>query len=168
MTIIGVDPGYAIVGYGVLTYENNKYGALDYGRIATPADMPFTGRLLMIYEELNALFALRSPDCVAVEQLYFNTNAKTAVSVAQGRGAILLTAAIYGAPVYEYTPLQVKMAVTGYGQADKEQIRRMVTMLLNLHGKPKSDDAADALAVAVCHAHSSGIERAVRESRSNL
>ena len=157
MTIIGIDPGYAIVGYGVLKYEGNKFTVLDYGRITTEANTAFALRLLTIHEKLSALFGKYKPDCAAIEQLYFNTNTKTAISVAQGRGAILLTAVVSGAAIYEYTPLQVKMAVTGYGQADKDQIRYMVKILLNLRSELKSDDIADALAVAVCHAHTSGI-----------
>ena len=153
MTIIGIDPGYAIVGFGVLKYEGNKFTVLDYGRITTEAGSLFSLRLLTIHEELQGLLERYRPDCVAVEQLYFNKNDKTAISVAQGRGAILLTAAKFGAAVFEYTPLQVKMAVTGYGQANKQQIQYMVKIMLNLQNAVKSDDAADALAVAVCHAH---------------
>ena len=154
MTVIGIDPGYAIVGYGLLQYEGNRFSVLDYGRITTEANTPFAQRLLTIHDELNGLLGRYRPDSVAVEQLYVNTNTKTAISVAQSRGAILLTAAVHGAPIFEYTPLQVKMAVTGYGQADKVQIQHMVKTLLNLRGELKSDDTADALAVAICHAHS--------------
>ena len=157
---MGIDPGYAIVGYGVLKYEGNRFSVLDYGKIETGAEMPFDRRLLKIHDGLDALFALHKPDSVAVEKLYYNTNSKTAISVAQGRGAILLTAAISGASVFEYTPLQVKMAVTGYGQAEKSQIQQMVRTLLNLRNEIKSDDTADALAVAICHAHSFKLERA--------
>ena len=162
MIIAGIDPGYAIVGYGMLEYAGNKFSTLDYGRITTEANTPFALRLLTIHKELDALLKQYRPDCVAIEQLYFNTNTKTAISVAQGRGAILLTAALRSAAVYEYTPLQIKMSVTGYGQANKDQIRYMVRILLNLRGELKSDDVADALAVAVCHAHTSGIENAAR------
>ena len=160
MTVIGIDPGYAIVGYGVLKHEGNKFTVLDYGRVTTEANTPIAHRLLSIHEKLRTLFEQYRPDCVAIEQLYFNTNIKTAISVAQGRGAILLTAAMSGATVYEYTPLQVKMAVTGYGQANKDQIRYMVKILLNLRETLKSDDVADALAVAVCHSHTHGVENA--------
>jgi len=153
MVVVGIDPGYAIVGFGVIKYEANRFSVVDFGRITTEANTPFSLRLLTIHEGLSGLFGQYRPDGVAVEQLYVNTNTKTAVSVAQGRGAILLTAAIHGSPVYEYTPLQVKMSVTGYGQADKQQIQHMVRVLLNLQGKFKSDDVADALAVAICHAH---------------
>ena len=162
MIVLGIDPGYAIVGYGVLKSEGSRLSAVDYGRITTGADTPFPKRLLAIHEELNELMARHKPDCVAVEQLYVNTNTKTAISVAQSRGAILLTAAVRGAPIYEYTPLQVKMAVTGYGQAEKQQIQYMVKILLNLSAEIKSDDTADALAVAICHANTSGLERAAR------
>ena len=153
MLILGIDPGYAIVGYGMLKHEGNKFTVLDYGRITTDAGAQFAQRLLKIHQELQELLERYRPDCVSVEQLYFNKNDKTAISVAQGRGAIVLTAAKFGAAVYEYTPLQVKMAVTGYGQANKSQIQYMVKILLNLQNAVKSDDAADALAVAVCHAH---------------
>ena len=164
LIVIGIDPGFAIVGYGVLKYEGNRFTVLGYGRITTDAATPFPLRLLTIHDELNALIDHFKPDCVAVEQLYFNRNAKTAISVAQGRGAIVLTAAKHGVAIYEYTPLQIKMAVTGYGQADKAQIQHMVKTLLNLRGEPKSDDVADALAAAICHAHSSVLEGAARRS----
>ena len=160
MIVVGIDPGYAIVGYGVLKYEGNKFTVLDYGRITTEANTPIASRLLIIHEKLQLLFGQYKPDCVAIEQLYFNTNTKTAISVAQARGAILLTAAMFGTAIYEYTPLQVKMAVTGYGQADKDQIRYMVKILLNMRDALKSDDVADALAVAVCHSHTGGLENA--------
>jgi len=163
LTIIGIDPGFAIVGFGVVRYEGNRFAVLDYGRIVTDAKTPFALRLLLIHERLGALIERHRPDSVAVEQLYFNTNSKTAISVAQGRGAILLTAARLGVAIYEYTPLQIKMAVTGYGQADKAQIQYMVKMLLNLRGEPKSDDAADALAAAVCHAHSGRLAAAAQK-----
>lgn len=165
MVIVGIDPGFAIVGFGVLKYEGNKFGVLDCGRITTEAGVAFPLRLLTIHEELAAIYGRYKPDCVAVEKLYFNTNSKTAISVAQGRGAILVTSALCGAQVYEYTPLQIKMAVTGYGQADKAQIRYMVKVLLNIQGALKSDDVADALAAAVCHAHTAGIEKAARSAR---
>ena len=157
MVILGIDPGYAIVGFGVINYEGGKFTVIDYGRITTEAGTPFALRLLTIHENLDALISQHKPDCVAVEQLYMNTNTKTAISVAQGRGAILLTAARRGAAIYEYTPLQVKMAVTRYGQADKEQIHYMVKVLLNIRSNIKWDDVSDALGVAVCHAHTVGI-----------
>ena len=160
MIVLGIDPGYAIVGYGVIKSEGNRLEAVDYGRITTEAHSPFALRLHTIHIELNQLLKRHNPDRVAVEQLYMNTNTKTAISVAQSRGAILLTAALHGAPVYEYTPLQIKMAVTGYGQADKQQIIYMVKTLLNLPKAIKWDDTADALAVAICHANSSGLDRA--------
>jgi len=161
---MGIDPGYAIVGYGVLKHEAGRFSVLDYGRVTTEAGTPFALRLLTIHEGLDALLERYKPDCFAVEQLYVNTNTKTAISVAQGRGAILLTAALRGAEVFEYTPLQVKMAVTGYGQADKEQIRYMVKALLNLRSDIKQDDVSDALAVAVCHAHTDGLAARARLS----
>jgi len=150
---MGVDPGYAIVGYGVLRYENNSFKTLDYGCIKTSSSTLFEQRLFQISQGISLLIEEYRPSAVAVEKLFFNKNPKTAINVAQGRGAVLLTAAQAMLPVFEYTPLEVKMAVTGYGRADKNQIQQMVRMLLNLRQAPKSDDAADALAVAICHAH---------------
>ena len=154
MIIIGIDPGYAKVGYGALKYENNSFKVLDYGCIKTSPPMKFEQRLLRISEEIVRLYKEYSPEAIAVEKLFFNENTKTAIDVAQARGAIILTAAQAMLPVFEYTPLQVKMAVTGYGRADKHQVQQMVRTIMNLPKAPKSDDAADALAIAVCHAHS--------------
>jgi crossover junction endodeoxyribonuclease RuvC len=151
---MGIDPGYAIVGYGIVKYENNNFKALDFGCIKTSPLTLFEQRLLEINEGIAALRDKYSPSAIAVEKLFFNENTKTAIDVAQGRGAILLTAAQSLLPVFEYTPLEVKMAVTGYGRADKNQIQQMVKTILNLPKAPKPDDAADALAVAICHAHS--------------
>jgi len=153
---MGIDPGFAIMGYGIVSYQGNRFQLMDYGVVTTPADMPLCGRLLMLEEGLAGLVGMYRPDAVSVEDLFFNSNAKTALKVGQGRGVALLCAARAGIPVFEYTPLQVKQAVTGYGRADKKQVQQMIKVLLNLSAIPKPDDAADALAVAICHAHSSG------------
>ncbi len=156
MIILGIDPGYAIVGFGILRYENNRYTVLDFGAITTPAGMEFTERLKSIYEDLSYLFEKYRPDALAIEKLFFNTNKKTAVDVAQARGVILLAAKMHGAECFEYTPLQVKQSVVGYGRAEKKQVQEMTKQLLGLSAVPKPDDTADALAMAICHAHSSG------------
>ncbi len=154
MTIIGIDPGYAIVGIGVVEYAGNKFRTLEYNAITTPAGMHTVERLKKIYSETTAYIDRYKPDAVAIEELFFNSNQKTAINVAQARGALLVAAANRNVPVFEYTPLQVKQAVTGYGRADKKQIQQMVKMLLGLNAIPKPDDAADGLALAICHAHS--------------
>lgn len=154
MIVLGIDPGYAIVGYGILEYINNKFKVLDYGSIETNPDIEFCERLLKIHKRVEELIEKYSPDAVAVEELFFNTNTKTAIKVAQARGVVLLSGSLSTAKVFEYTPLQVKQAVCGYGRADKNQVQQMIKLLLNLEKIPKPDDAADALAVAICHAHS--------------
>jgi crossover junction endodeoxyribonuclease RuvC len=156
MIIIGIDPGFAITGYGVLDYTGNKFRLIDVGVITTEADNEFSKRLLVLNEGLDALISKYKPDAMAVEELFFNTNVKTAIKVGHGRGVALLCAAKSCVEVFEYTPLQVKQSVVGYGRAKKEQVQQMVKILLNLDKIPKPDDAADALAIAICHAHSSG------------
>ena len=153
--ILGIDPGYAIVGCGVLEYNGRDFLTLDYGAVTTPAGAEFTARLLAIYDGVRELLERYRPDAMAIEKLFFNTNQKTAIDVAQARGVILLAARQYGVPVFEYTPLQVKQSVVGYGRAVKQQVIEMTTRLLNLKKTPKPDDVADALAIAICHAHSS-------------
>ena len=155
MIILGIDPGYAIVGIGVVEYRGNRFRTLKYGAITTPAGLPTVDRLKKIYDELMLLLDKYKPDAVAVEELFFNSNQKTAINVAQARGVILVAVRNFGVPVYEYTPLQVKQSVTGYGRAEKGQIQQMVKTLLGLNVIPKPDDAADALALTICHAHSS-------------
>lgn len=155
MKIIGIDPGIAIVGYGVLEQRGNRLVPLDYGCIRTEAALSVPARLKRIYDEVKNLFQEYSPDVVAVEKLFFNRNVTTAFTVGQARGVILLASEEAKVPVAEYTPLQVKMAVVGYGQAEKRQVQEMVRLLLSLSKIPKPDDAADALAIAICHAHSS-------------
>ena len=154
MIIIGIDPGYAIVGIGAVEYRGNRFRTLEYGAITTPAGMNTVDRLKKIYDEMNMYLDKYSPDAVAIEELFFNSNQKTAINVAQARGVLLVAVRNRNIPIFEYTPLQVKQSVTGYGRADKGQIQQMVKMLLGLNVIPKPDDAADALAIAICHAHS--------------
>ena len=154
MIILGIDPGYAIVGWGVLEYSGNSFKTLGYGSIQTPAHTDADSRLLEIYRGMKAVIEKYKPAQMAAEELFFNTNSKTAITVAQATGVILLSARLMGVEVFEYTPLQVKQAVVGYGRAEKKQVIDMVTSILNLKAPPKPDDTADALAIAVCHAHS--------------
>lgn len=156
MIVLGIDPGYAIVGYGVLNYNANRFSIIEHGSILTEAKTPFTERILKIHSDLNEIIKRAKPDAMSIEKLFFNTNTTTAIDVAQARGVILLAAKENGVPVFEYTPLQVKSAVTGYGKADKKQVMEMTKNLLGLKAVPKPDDTADALAVAICHAHSAG------------
>ena len=161
MVILGIDPGYAITGYGVLRYNNNRFKVLDYGVIRTSAETPFPERLLAIQQALSELVDIYKPNCVAIEELFFSRNTTTAIGTAQARGVAIVTAASANLPVYEYTPMQVKVAVTGYGRAEKTQVQEMVRILLNLTDKPNPDDVADALAVAICHAHSGNRDSAL-------
>ena len=154
MIILGIDPGFAITGYGIIKYENNKFKVLDYGAITTESDLKLSDRLLVLYNKLEQLIKEYNPDVVSIEELFFNKNIKTALNVGHGRGVVLLAAAKNNKEIFEYTPLQVKQSVVGYGRAQKPQIQQMVKMILNLEKIPKPDDVADALAVAICHAHS--------------
>ncbi len=154
MRIIGIDPGYAIVGYGILDYEANKFRVVDYGAITTEASMDMFLRFQSIHRDLNALMEKYNPEFMAIEELFFNSNKTTAINVAQARGVLLLSALNHGAQIFEYTPLQVKQAIAGYGKAEKKQVQQMTKLLLNLNEIPKPDDTADALAIAICHAHS--------------
>lgn len=156
MRILGIDPGYAIVGVGVIEYTHGRFQVVGYGAVTTQANTNFTVRLKTIYDEVSLLIAKYQPQAMAIEKLYFNDNQKTAIDVAQARGVILLAAANAGVPIYEYTPLQVKQAVVGYGRAEKRQMQEMTRSLLRLKSVPKPDDTADALAIAICHAHTSG------------
>lgn len=156
MVILGIDPGYAIVGYGAVRYEQNRYTPLEYGAIRTEAKTPFPDRLSQIYDGMQELFRICRPDAMAVEELFFNTNTTTAIAVAEARGVILLAAKQADVPVAEYTPLQVKQAVVGYGRAEKSQVMELTRMLLGLRKVPRPDDTADALAIAVCHANCAG------------
>ena len=154
MIILGIDPGIAIVGWGVLDYTGNKFTVLAYGSIQTPAGMKTEDRLCLVYDELKKIIKQYGPECMAIEELFWNTNQKTGIRVSEARGVLLLCARQCGLRVSEYTPLQVKQAVVGYGRAEKKQVIAMVTMLLGLPKPPKPDDTADALAIAICHAHS--------------
>lgn len=154
MIILGIDPGFAITGYGIIKYENNKFKVIDYGAITTESDLKLSERLLILYNDLEQLIDKYNPDVISIEELFFNKNIKTALNVGHGRGVVLLAAAKKNKPIFEYTPLQVKQSVVGYGRAQKPQIQQMVKMILNLEKIPKPDDVADALAVAICHAHS--------------
>ncbi|MBE6648040.1 MAG: crossover junction endodeoxyribonuclease RuvC [Ruminococcaceae bacterium] len=153
MIILGIDPGIATVGYGVISAVNGKFYPIDYGTITTKAGVLLEKRLLEIYEGVTELIKRHSPDAVAIEELFFNKNVKTAIDVAQGRGAILTAIAKSGIDLFEYTPLQVKSSVVGYGRAEKQQVMYMIKVLLNLKSAPKPDDTADALAIAICHAN---------------
>jgi len=163
MIILGIDPGTAITGYGVIDKERGKITPLAFGVIRTDSDQAAPERLQMIYNELEEVMDRHEPSEAAVEQIFFNTNAKTAISVGQARGVAVLSLANRGLEIGEYTPLQIKQAVCGYGRADKKQIQDMVQNLLGLKKRPKPDDAADGLAVAICHAHSAAFNSAVRE-----
>ncbi len=154
MIIMGIDPGFAITGYGIVKYEGNKFSPLEYGIVQTMAATHFARRLLELDEGLAVVIEKYKPEAIAVEELFFNKNIKTAIMAAHGRGIALVAAVRSGAEVFEYTPLQVKQAVVGYGKADKAQVQQMVKVILNLPCIPKPDDAADALAIAVCHGHS--------------
>lgn len=156
MRILGIDPGYAIVGYGIVDYEKNRFSVAGFGAITTPAGAPFPRRLQDISEDMDRIIEKYKPDALAIEKLYFNTNTTTAIDVAQARGVIVLSAQKGGLTVAEYTPLQVKQAITGYGRAEKRQVMEMVKHFLNLKETPKPDDTADALALAICHAHYAG------------
>ncbi|MBA3827149.1 MAG: crossover junction endodeoxyribonuclease RuvC [Ktedonobacterales bacterium] len=154
---LGVDPGTATVGYAVVVEEKGKLRLLVCDVVLTPKEMPFPQRLSMIYHGISEVIQLYKPQDAAVEELFFARNARTAMAVGQGRGIILLAASEAGLPVSEYTPMQVKQAVQGYGSATKHQVGEMVRMLLNLEAVPKPDDAADAAAIAICHIHSSRV-----------
>ena len=156
MRILGVDPGYAIVGVGTVDYEGNRFSVVEYGAITTEAGEDMFDRLKKIYDEMMELIDRVKPDALAIEELFFQNNQKTAINVAQARGIIVLAAKNHGIPIFEYTPLQVKQAVVGYGKADKNQVQQMTKAILNLEKIPKPDDTADALALAICHAHTGG------------
>ena len=143
MIILGIDPGYAIVGYGVIEFKSNRFSVVDYGAITTTAGTPFERRLELIYDDLNLLMGKFHPEAMSIEKLFYNTNAKTAAKK-------------NNIPIFEYTPLQVKQSVVGYGRAEKKQVQEMTRIILKLDKIPKPDDTADALAMAICHAHASG------------
>lgn len=156
MRILGIDPGYATIGYGVIEYDNFHFKPINYGAVITKPDKVFADRLCDIFSDINTLIETYKPDCMSIEKLYFNTNTTTAIDVAQARGVIILAARMAKIDIFEYTPLQVKQSITGYGRAEKRQVMEMVKNLLRLNSVPKPDDTADALALAICHGHTSG------------
>ncbi len=161
MRILGIDPGFAITGFSIIDYQGNKFKLITSGAILTEAHTSFPLRLEQIYNQLNSIIVDYKPDAMAIEELFFNNNAKTAINVAQARGVILVTAKLNKVPIYEYTPLQVKQAVVGYGRADKMQVQRMVKMILHEENLPKLDDTTDSMAMAICHAHSSRFSKSL-------
>lgn len=154
MRIIGIDPGIAITGYGIIEYIGNRFKVIDYGACTTTPLLTLSERLLSISLQLKEIFEKYKPEVMSIEELFFNKNVKTALTVGHGRGVAILEAAKMGIEVFEYTPLQVKQAISGYGRAEKKQVQQMVKVVLNLDKIPKPDDVADALAIAICHAHS--------------
>ncbi len=152
--ILGIDPGYGITGYSIIDYIGNKFKLIASGAIKTAAKTSFPLRLSEIFTDLNLIIDEYTPDAISVEELFFNNNVKTAINVAQARGVILVVGCQRGIPTYEYTPLQVKQAVVGYGRADKIQVQKMVKTILNVEILPKLDDITDSMAIAICHAHS--------------
>lgn len=154
MIVLGIDPGYGRVGYGVIDYNKNKYKALEYGSITTEANTPLPKRLNKIECDLREIISRYNIDASSIEDLYFNNNSKTAIKVAEARGVILNTLESCKIPIFEYTPLQAKLAIVGYGRADKIQVKNMVKSFLGLEKMPKLDDTTDALAIAICHTHS--------------
>ena len=155
MRILGIDPGYAIVGWGVVDYVGNRFTPVGFGSITTPAGVPFEQRLKEVYEGMEEILSTYQPQALAIEQLFYQHNQTTVIGVAEARGVILLAAAQCAVPVFEYTPMQVKQAVTGYGKAVKKQVQEMTRVLLRLEKVPKPDDTADALAMAIAHCHCS-------------
>lgn len=155
MIVLGIDPGFAIVGFGILQVEKGRQQLIRCGAITTPAGVPLPARLLQISNDMKELLETFKPDVMAIEGLFFNNNVTTGIGVAQARGVLLLEAERFGAEIFEYTPSQVKSAVVGYGKAEKRQVMDMTKRLLNLKTDPKPDDAADAIAVALCHARTS-------------
>ncbi len=157
MVVLGIDPGYAIVGCGTVSYERGKFSLIDMRAVTTPPKVPFEKRLESIYKDICTLIEQTKPDAMAIEELFFYNNQTTGMYVAQARGVILLAASQYGVEPFEYTPKQVKQAVVGYGLAEKGQVMEMTRKLLNLRECPKPDDVADALAIAICHSHSASV-----------
>jgi crossover junction endodeoxyribonuclease RuvC len=165
MLVIGIDPGTAITGYGLIRDDSaGNLSVVDFGVIQTPNKMPMPERLLQLYQHLKEVILLHRPDSGAVEKLFFQRNVRTAMSVGQGRGVAILALAEAGVPIVEYTPLEIKQAVAGYGGADKQQIQQMVRVLLQLEQVPQPDDAADALAVAICHVHSARLKELAQQA----
>ena len=165
MLALGIDPGTATTGYGLVRWlPSGEYELVAFGTVQTEAGLPMPERLSDLFHKLSQVIELHQPETSAVEQLFFQTNVKTAISVGQARGVAILALAEARVPVGEYTPLQIKQAVTGYGKADKRQVQEMVRVLLKMDKIPKPDDAADALAVAICHLQSGQLQRAIEAS----
>ena len=164
MRVLGIDPGYAIVGWGVVDYAGNRFAPVDYGAVCTDAGVPFERRLDEVYAGIKEVIERTRPEALAIEKLFYQHNQTTVIGVAEARGVILLAAAQAGLPIYEYTPMQVKQAVTGYGKAVKKQVQEMTRVLLHLPAIPKPDDTADALAMAItfCHTNGNQLNRFVR------
>ena len=154
MRILGIDPGFAITGYSIIDYRGNKFKLIDSGAVTTKAGESFPLRLTKIYDDLSMIIDEYKPDAISVEELFFNNNVKTAINVAQARGVVLVVGCQNQIPTYDYTPLQIKQAVAGYGRADKIQVQKMVKAILNVEKLPKLDDTTDSMAAAICHAHS--------------
>lgn len=165
MVILGIDPGFAILGYGAIRHQIGEFQPMGHGVVLTDSTMKFQNRLEFIYDSMVDMLNKCKPDVMAVERLYFQNNQKTAIDVAQARGVVLLAAIKYGIPVFEYTPLQIKMALTGYGKALKPQIMEMTKRLLKLETMPKYDDTSDALAVAICHAQASSLQQRINKAQ---
>lgn len=155
MRVLGIDPGYAIVGWGVVEYVGNRFTPVDFGAVTTQAGVPFEQRLDRVYKGVLQVMQSYKPEALAIEQLFYQHNQTTVIGVAEARGVILLAAAQAGVPIFEYTPMQVKQAVTGYGKAVKKQVQEMTKVFLHLPAVPKPDDTADALAMAIAHCHCS-------------
>ena len=154
MRILGIDPGYAITGYSIIDYAGNKFKLIDSGAVTTKAGVSFPLRLTKIYDDVGEIIDKYKPDAISIEELFFNNNAKTAINVAQARGIVLTVGCKKNIPTFEYTPLQIKQAVAGYGRADKIQVQKMVKTILNVSELPKLDDTTDSMAAAICYAHS--------------
>lgn len=163
MIILGIDPGFGRVGYGVIQFSKNKYKALEYGCISTKENSYFPERLRKIELDLREIMSRYKIDAASIEDLYFNNNSKTAIKVAEARGVILNTLASENIPIYEYTPLQAKMAIVGYGRAEKIQVKNMVKDFLKLQKMPRLDDTTDALAIAICHTHHMRFDSMIKE-----
>lgn len=159
MKILGIDPGYAIMGWGIIEKKGSTIKAIAYGSITTDKDVPMPERLKTLYSELMEIIAEYEPDEASIEELYFNNNAKTAIFVGEARGVALLACTNSGVPIFEYTPLQIKTSMTGFGRADKKQIQLMITKILALDEVPKPDDTADALAAGICHAYQGDVKK---------
>lgn len=163
MRIIGIDPGYAIVGFGIVDYDRNKFIPVEFGAVTTQAGTPFNTRLKIIYDDICYVLDKYKPEQMSIEKLFFNTNQKTGIDVAQARGVTLLAAVQRNIEVFEYTPLQVKQSVVGYGRAEKKQVQELTRQILHLKQVPKPDDTADALALSICHGHCKASDRVLSQ-----